>query len=160
MNNNDDPIIIVNQEQVPCKHKNININYEYYKYEVLGFKKDNPLYFSIYEIPPGKSNYQYHYHERNYELFYILSGNGLLKTPDGDKRIKAGDIIFCPPSKNAAHKISNPSVTETLKYLDFDVLYFPEIMHYPDTQKIGIFLSEEDKQFFLDKDNVEYYEGE
>ena len=50
----------------------------------------------LYEIPPGKVAYPYHYHTKDEELFYILSGCGTLKTPQGDRVITAGEMLFFP----------------------------------------------------------------
>lgn len=36
---------------------------------------------SLYHIPPGKAAYPYHYHHKNEEVFYIVSGKGQLRTP-------------------------------------------------------------------------------
>ena len=49
--------------------------------------KDDSEHFnvSIYEVPPGKSAVPYHYHLRNEEVFFILSGTGLLKSPKGSR---------------------------------------------------------------------------
>jgi len=75
------------------KHKNEHDDYEYYKRDLVpkGFAEQCAV--SIYEIPPGKSAYPYHYHMKNEECFYIISGEGILKTPLGDQLVSAE--IFC-----------------------------------------------------------------
>lgn len=48
--------------------------YEYNKYQVVKPNKESQISVSIYEIPPQKSNYPYHYHLKSEEVFYIISG--------------------------------------------------------------------------------------
>ena len=94
-----------------------------------------------------KSNYPYHYHAANTEVFYIISGQGILRTPNGNRSIKAGDYIVCPPSENGAHKIINNSSSEILKYIDFDTTNSPDIISYPDSDKTGIIIHNESSMF-------------
>jgi len=93
------------------------------------------------------------------EVFYILSGKGLLKTPDGEKTVTAGDYIFFPANENGAHKLTNISDTETLVYLDFDTYNDIDVAFYPDSGKVGIW-GKNINQLYKIKDQVGYYDGE
>ncbi|WP_315065790.1 cupin domain-containing protein [uncultured Clostridium sp.] len=155
-----DEIKITNKGLIKPKHKNENEAYEYYKYEVVKPKKDGKCQVSIYEIPPQKAAYPYHYHLKNEETFYIISGSGILETPNGNKAISAGDIIFCPTLEKGSHKIINSSHDEMLVYLDFDTVNYPDIAYYPNSDKVGIILSDEPNKFYKNSENVDYYEGE
>ncbi len=90
------------------------------------------------EIEPGNYAYGYHYHEANEEVFYIISGNGVIRTTDGKKPIKAGDAIGFPTGKKGAHVIMNESEKEKLVYIDFGTTISPEIVHLPDFNKIMV----------------------
>ena len=114
---------------------------------------------SIYEIPPGKSAYPYHYHHKNEETFYILSGEGILRTPCGERKGRAGDFLFFPVGKEGAHKLTNSSCTEKLVYIDFDVVHDVDIAQYPDSDKIGIWGKGINK-LFPQSGSVDYYDGE
>lgn len=155
-----DKILIINKKDLKPKKKNQHEKYQYTKYEVTNRKDYNQAYVAIYEIPPLKSNYPYHYHEVNTEVFYILEGKGILKTPDGEKEIKTGDFVVCPPSEKGAHKITNTSKTEILKYIDIDTTNSPDIVHYPDSKKTGIIIHNKSSSFFKNNDKVDYYEDE
>lgn len=157
---NNDEIKITNKNLIEPKHKSEHEPYEYYKYEVTERKRGNQCYVAIYEIPPQKANYPYHYHLKNEEVFYIISGNGILETPSGNRTISAGDIIVCPPSEKGAHKIINSSHTEMLTYLDCDTVNYPDIAYYPHSDKVGIILNGESNTFYKKNTAVEYYEGE
>lgn len=151
-------IKIVNKDMLKPKHKNEHEHYEYNKYEVS--EKGSSCSVAIYEIPPQKSNYPYHYHMKNEEVFYVISGSGIVETHDGEKEIKAGDIIICPPLENGAHKITNTSQEEKLVYFECDVVSFPDVVCYPHADKIGIITEDKPGRFYKNGDNVAYYEGE
>lgn len=155
-----DEIKITNKDLIKPKHKNEHGAYEYYKYEVVKPKKDGQCQISIYEIPPRKAAYPYHYHLKNEETFYIISGSGILETPNGNKIISAGDIIFCPALEKGSHRIINSSQDKMLVYLDFDTVNYPDIAYYPNSDKVGIILKDEPNKFYKNSENVDYYEGE
>ena len=152
-----------NQNDLPAKHKCDHEDYEYRRKDFLrSFDprgEGGKAVVSIYEIPPGKSAYPYHYHLKNEEVFYILSGQGLLKTPDGEKKVVAGDFLFFPTGAEGAHKLSNLSDTELLVYIDFDVAHEIDVAVYPDSRKIGIWGKDTNRLYALDSD-VDYYKDE
>lgn len=153
-------IQITNKNLIEPKHKCEHEPYEYYKYEVTEKSKENQCCVAIYEIPPQKANYPYHYHLKNEEVFYIISGNGILETPDGNKAISKGDIIVCPPSEKAAHRIINSSQTEMLVFLDCDTVNSPDVVYYPNSDKVGIIEKGKPGKFYKKNTDVDYYEGE
>ena len=90
------------------------------------------------EVEPGNYAYGYHYHEANEEVFYIISGTGVIRTIDGEKQVKAGDAIGFPTGEKGAHVIKNESASETLVYIDFGTTILPEIVHLPDIDKVMV----------------------
>ena len=72
-------------------------------------------------------------HEENEEIFYIISGQAVVKTPKGDINLKSGDAICFPANENGSHVISNPSKDEKLIYLDFGTSNKPDIVHFTGT---------------------------
>ena len=154
-----DKIKHINITDLPASHKQEHSNYEYFRRKFLPFGEAKNSLVSIYEIPPGKSAYPYHYHHKNEETFYILSGEGILKTPEGEKNVTAGDLLFFPTGPEGAHKLTNCSETENLVYLDFDVVHDIDVTVYPDSGKIGIWGMGINK-LYPQNNNVDYYEGE
>jgi len=90
------------------------------------------------EVDPGNYAYGYHYHEANEEVFYIISGTGVVRTNDGEIHVKAGDVIAFPAGKKGAHVMKNESENEKLVYIDFGTTIVPEIVHLPDFNKIMV----------------------
>jgi uncharacterized cupin superfamily protein len=154
-----DEMIIIRAENAGLMHKNEHENYEYIKHELVPLRKGGQCKLNLYEIPPHKSAYPYHYHTMNEEVFYILQGRGLLKTPEGERIVTAGDVIFFPANENGAHKLTNISDTENLVYLDFDTCNDIDVTFYPDSGKIGVW-GKDINQLYKIRDQVEYYEGE
>lgn len=146
-------------EEIPTTHKHDHPDYEYYRKKIIPFGSARNTVVSIYEIPPLKSPYPYHYHEKNEETFYILSGEGLLRTADGEKIVKAGDFLFFPVGPEGAHKLTNTSSTTPLVYIDFDAVHEIDITVYPDSDKIGIW-GKGINQVYPQKESVDYYSGE
>lgn len=145
-------------ELVP-KHKCEHDEYEYYKKEFVPRGYAEKSVVSIYEIPPLKSSYPYHYHHKNEETFYIISGVGTLKTPQGDIKVSAGELLFFPANSEGAHKLTNTSETENLVYIDFDVIHDMDVAVYPDSNKIGVWGKGINKIYKLNAD-TDYYDGE
>ena len=152
-------IIHTKAVDVAYKHKDEHEGYEYYRRELVprGFARQCTV--SIYEIPPGKAAYPYHYHTQNEESFYIISGRGILKTPSGEKTVTAGDFLFFPADEEGAHKLTNASDKESLVYLDYDTSNDIDVAFYPDSEKIGIW-GKNINQLYKINDQVEYYKDE
>jgi uncharacterized cupin superfamily protein len=153
-------IQIITKNLIEPKHICIHEPYEYNKYTITEPRKENQCTVAIYEIPPKKANYPYHYHFKNEEVFYIISGNGILETPNGNKTISAGDTIICPPSEKGAHRIINSSQTEMLVYFECDTFNSTEVVCYPHSDKVGIIINGKSGTFYNKDTNVSYYEGE
>lgn len=140
-------------------HKALHKDYEYYKKEFIPRGYAEKTMVGIYEIPPQKSAYPLHYHLKNEETFYIISGEGVLYTKDGEVKVCKGDIMFFPASEDGAHQLFNTSKTENLTYIDFSVIHDLDATVYPKTNKIAVWGKGVNKVFKSDS-AVDYYEGE
>ena len=148
-----------NIDNIPKSHRCEHQSYEYYRRKFIPFGEAKNSVVSVYEIPPQKAAYPYHYHQKNEETFYIISGEGVLRTPDGDRRVRAGEFLFFPTGPEGAHKLTNASECENLIYIDFDAVHDVDITVYPDSDKIGVWGMGVNKIYSNDT-NVDYYEGE
>ena len=146
-------------EALPVGHKCEHEGYEYFRRKFVPFGGAKNTLVSVYEIPPGKAAYPYHYHHKNEETFYILSGVGILRTPEGERKVAAGELLFFPTGPEGAHKITNASETEMLVYIDFDVVHDIDVAVYPDSEKIGVWGMGVNK-LYPESADVDYYQGE
>jgi len=147
-----------NLDHLPRKHRAGAEGYEFSRRDFLKVHEAQSL-VRVYEIPPGKSAYPYHYHLKNEETFFILKGEGLLRSSEGERMVRPGDLLFFPAGEEGAHKLTNTSDTETLVYLDFDVVHDLDVTVYPDSGKLGIWGKDINKLYRIG-DDVDYYEGE
>lgn len=147
-----------NIHDLPGKDKRWNDTFQYTRRDFVPRGTGMSL-VSVYEIPPGKSNFPYHYHVKNEETFYILSGQGVLKTPDGERKVVPGDLLYFPPTEAGAHRLTNTSSTEALVYIDFDVAHDLDAAIYPDSGKIGVWGKDINRVYRVE-DDVDYYFGE
>lgn len=146
-------------ETADCIEKSDHPDYAFKRRVIVGKGDSENLDVSVYEVPPGKSAVPYHYHLRNEEVFFILSGTGLLKTPEGERTVATGDFLYFPNNEKGAHKLTNSSETEPLVYVDIDIVHDLEVAVYPDSDKVGIFGM--GKRLILPASRqMEYYEGE
>ena len=146
-------------EDIPVSHKCEHEGYEYYRKKFIPFGGAKNTLVSVYEIPPRKSAYPYHFHHNNEETFYILRGEGTLRTPVGERNVAAGEFLFFPTGPAGAHKLTNSSDTENLVYIDFDVVHDVDITIYPDSEKIGVW-GMGINQLYPQSEAVDYYDGE
>lgn len=154
-----DKIVVTNIDSINAKHK-CELGYEFNKYEVTKRSDFSQAYICFYEVMPGKSVYPKHYHSYNTECFYIISGEGRVETGEDEFNIKTGDIIVFPCGEKGTHKLINTSLDQKLVYIDFDTTNSPDIVHYVDSNKIGIIEHNISSTFYRKEDNVDYYDGE
>lgn len=151
--------VITNKELLEGKHKKEHGDYEYYQYPVTKRSEFNQAYVSFYEILPKKYNYPFHYHLNNTEVFFIIKGTATLEMNDNTKKIiKEGDVIAIPAGCEGGHRIYNHS-DEMFFYLDVDTTNSPDIIKYPNSNKMGVVIHNESSNFYKDN-TVDYYEGE
>jgi len=122
---------------------------------------------SLYELPPGEKAWPYHYHTGNEEALYVLAGEGALRL-DGERHaLSAGDYAALPADERGAHRVINDG-DEVLRYLAVSTMNDPDVIVYPDSEKIGAFAGappggegERDVHgYFRREDAVGYWDGE
>jgi uncharacterized cupin superfamily protein len=64
---------------------------------------------SLYELPPGEAAWTYHYELNREEWVIVVEGELVVRTPNGDRQLRAGDIVCFPPGEEGAHQVRNDS---------------------------------------------------
>lgn len=90
---------------------------------------------NVTRLRKGHTACPFHYHMREDELFYVLSGRGVLRHGETLREIGPGDCIFCPAGSRVAHQIANP-YDEDLVYLGVGNNDPHEVCVYPDSGKV------------------------
>ena len=111
---------------------------------------------NIRVLPPGKVSYPYHFHHGAEEIFVILSGEGLLRTPGETRRVVQGDVIHFQTGPSGAHQLKNTG-EENLTFLDIRTATVPDVCEYPDSGKINILPNQD---IFYRGSSAGYFDGE
>ena len=114
----------------------------------------------LYDLAPGQSSCPYHY-EYEEEWLLVVSGAVVVRTPDGERTLKAGDLVCFPPGPAGAHKITNRGETMA-RIMMFSSAREPAVAVYPDSDKIGVWPGNAADQVMLRRADggVDYWDGE
>ena len=118
------------------------------------------LAVKVYEMPAGESVCPYHY-EYEEEWLAVLDGAVVLRTPEGERELTAGDLVRFGPGPPGAHKVTNRAEAPA-RVLMFSSAREPAVAVYPDSDKIGVWPGGDlDKVMLRRADgNVDYWDGE
>ena len=126
---------------------------------MLGAKQ---LGYSYDVVQAGKTSCPFHSHRAEEEMFFVVSGAGLLRYGAQSRKIRAGDFICCPTGgAETAHQIINDS-DAPLAYISVSTMMPAEVCEYPDSQKIGAFGDGQPRlrHMTMAAENVDYWKGE
>ncbi len=126
----------------------------------IGAKK---LGCSFFIVTPGNAAFPFHLHHTNEELIYILEGDAILRLGQEEIPVSSGTFVSCPPGAEHPHQLINAS-KNNLRYIVVSTMEYPDISEYPDSNKIGAYVTsaaEDGFRALYRKDtNVSYFEGE
>ena len=127
---------IINEKDLAWDSNEHNSKFEYKKKSLSQNSGGQKLGCSIYEVPPGKSAFPFHYHCSNEEAVYILEGDAELRFGDESYFVSKGDYLTFP-AEGSAHQLTNRGET-ILKYMCISTMTEPDIKIYPDSGKVGV----------------------
>jgi uncharacterized cupin superfamily protein len=125
----------------------------------------NQLGMSLYELLPGQTQCPYHFHHGADELILVLQGGPTLRTPDGEKELRAGDVVHFPKGPEGAHQVVNRT-GQPARYVVASTNVSPEICEYPDSGKIASFARTQSTRgerlatIHRFENEVDYFDGE
>jgi uncharacterized cupin superfamily protein len=130
---------VVNAEDLPETERSMSAHYG------AAFKCLTPsmrpnggkLGINRMRLKQGRTTCPFHYHMREDEAFFVLSGRGVLRYGEEFREIRSGDCISCPAGTRIAHQIANP-FPEDLVYLAIGPADPDEVCVYPDTNKVHV----------------------
>jgi uncharacterized cupin superfamily protein len=115
---------------------------------------------SLSEIEPGSKHWPYHTHHANEEWALVLRGEPTLRTPEGEHRLKEGDVVCFKRGKDGAHQITN-NTDSPVRVLMLSTKIAPDIVQYLDTGKVyAESVAEERIMMAKPGPDVPYWEGE
>ena len=92
---------------------------------------------SLYEFEPGNQLWPYHFHVGNEEWIVVVSGTPTVRTPEGERELRPGDVVGFPQGEEGAHTFYNRSSGPS-RILFFSTVSDPELAVYPDSGKVGM----------------------
>lgn len=115
---------------------------------------------SMYELEPGDRLWPYHTHHANEEWLLVIRGRPTLRTHEGEQELAEGDVVAFPRGAQGFHQISNRT-DAPIRVLMLSTLMLPEIVEYPDGEKVGI-SSAAGERVHLGRlgERLDYWEGE
>ena len=130
---------VVNIDQLKLEHLAKGDKFECNAARIGPLLGAKDLGYSYDIVPPGKRSCPFHSHRGEEEMFFIVKGNGTLRYGNEARKIRAVDVICCPPGgPETAHQIVNDSDAE-LTYLSISTMLPAEVCEYPDSKKVGAF---------------------
>jgi uncharacterized cupin superfamily protein len=81
-------------------------------------------------LPPGTWSSQRHYHTRSEEFVYVLTGEVILVTGEGEEVLRAGDSAGFPANEESGHCFQNRSDSPVV-LLEMGTRVQGDSAHYP-----------------------------
>jgi uncharacterized cupin superfamily protein len=121
------------------------------------------LGLSLWEVEPGQAAYPYHFHYAEEELVLVLEGTPSVRTADGWRELREGEVVAFRRGEGGAHQLANYG-ERTVRFLSFSSSGEPDVVVYPDSGKLGVFERLPDggglRAMFRAGDAVDYHDGE
>lgn len=92
---------------------------------------------TVFEVEPGWSSY-FHLHHANEELLLVLEGAPALRTADGERELRPGDVALFRRGPEGAHAVANTSGA-VARFVVFSTMISPDIAEQVDEGTLGIF---------------------
>lgn len=105
---------------------------------------------TLYELDPGNQLWPYHFHWNNEEWLVVVAGTPTVRTPDGERELKPGDVVGFREGDAGAHTLFGPgrvAIFSTRRQGSVD---------YPDSGKVGAG-PPWDRLYFRRTDAVDYW---
>jgi uncharacterized cupin superfamily protein len=159
---------VVREEELPWTEQSHGQSYGLRRKQLGAAAGNRKLGCSLYEIFPGRKSFPYHYHCANEEAIYVLEGSGTLRIGGKEITISKGDYIALLNRPEGAHQVINTS-DQPLRYLCFSTMIEPDVIVYPDSNKVGILVGSAPggpkeqrtlNMFLRTEAKVDYWDGE
>lgn len=123
----------------------------------LDLAKRWPFDLELSRMPTGKSNFPFHAHSAQWEMYLIVSGNGSVRDKDGSTNVVAGDAFIFGP--NEAHQITNSGTVDLMYYVIADNP-IGESAYYPDSKKWKANKTSAADRVVIKGPEADYFDGE
>jgi uncharacterized cupin superfamily protein len=123
----------------------------------LDLTKRWPFDLELNRMLPGKSNFPFHAHAAQWEMYLIVSGTGSVRDKDGTTDVVAGDAFIFGP--NEPHQITNSGDVDLIYYVIADNP-IGESGYYPESGKWKVNKTSQADRVVIKGDETDYFVGE
>jgi uncharacterized cupin superfamily protein len=123
----------------------------------LDLSKRHPFDIEWNRVPPAKSNFPYHAHSAQWELYLMISGKGTVRHKDGTTEVGPDDAFIFGPDE--PHQILNSSTEDLIYYVIADNPV-GESGYYPDSGKWKVNKSSAADRVVIRGQETDYFDGE
>jgi uncharacterized cupin superfamily protein len=113
----------------------------------------------VYELPPGQSAWPYHFELAEEEWVIVIAGEVVVRTPAGQRTLRAGDVACFPAGADGAHAMRNDGDVTARFAMPSSAPGRLDVAVYPDSGKIKVSGRGFERRFELGAER-EYWEGE
>lgn len=115
--------------------------------------------FSLYELPPGEKAWPYHYELNHEELLVVVAGSPTLRTPSGEQRLRAGDVVSFPVGAAGAHELRNDAGEPARFAIASNRVAGSYGYVQPDSDKLGVWDGDR-RRIVRASPELDYWDGE
>jgi uncharacterized cupin superfamily protein len=123
----------------------------------LDLSRRHPFDLEWNRVPPGKSNFPYHAHSAQWELYLVISGKGKVRHKDGKTEVVRGDAFMFGPDE--PHQLINSGEEDLIYYVIADNP-IGESAYYPDSGKWKVNKSSASDRVVIKGEETHYFDGE
>jgi len=88
----------------------------------------------LYELEDGQRSHPYHFHHGIEEWLIVTSGAPVLRTPDGERTLRPGDVVCFPVGPDGAHAVTGPGTV-----LVVSERHAVDCVEYPESGEIAVY---------------------
>ncbi len=93
---------------------------------------------SVYELEPGEATWPYHFELNEEEWLVVVAGEVTLRTPDGERVLRAGDVACFPVGAAGAHAMRNAGGATARFAMPCSNALYGDTCVYPESGKVKV----------------------
>jgi uncharacterized cupin superfamily protein len=115
---------------------------------------------AVYEVPPGEGHWPYHFEIPEEEWLLVIEGTLVLRTPEGERTLNAGDVACFVAGAAGAHGVLRNESGGPVRFaMPSSNAKYGGACVYPDSGKISVATRDFRHRGYLGE-AVDYWEGE
>ena len=92
----------------------------------------------VYELEPGEATWPYHFELNEEEWLIVVAGEVTLRTPDGERLLRVGDVACFPAGAAGAHAMRNAGASTARFAMPSSSAAYGDACVYPDSGKVKV----------------------